>query len=198
MNLVIEQLTSQNPLMVVLTGISVVTGAVVMDRTLFWLWTAAKRKPIPPELLAGSARNTAPFLKQYLEKRSRHYTEQVLLSALQRPDDSQHQYQTITEQIDQMNAKLGMLDLAAKIAPLVGILGTVIGMALSFGGISKMVSASPAAISSGISVALKTTAYGLIISIAASVAAAVFRKFTNQATIKMGRIICEFAHHKTA
>jgi biopolymer transport protein ExbB len=83
-----------------------------------------------------------------------------------------------------------MLDLIAKIAPLVGILGTVIGMAVSFGGIGAIVTASPTAISNGISIALRTTAYGLIISIAASIASATFKRRVRRATLKMGRIIC--------
>jgi biopolymer transport protein ExbB len=85
-----------------------------------------------------------------------------------------------------------MLDLIAKIAPLVGILGTVIGMAVSFGGIGAIVTASPTAISSGISIALRTTAYGLIISIGASIVSAAFRRCIRRAALNMGRIICGF------
>jgi biopolymer transport protein ExbB/TolQ len=63
-------------------------------------------------------------------------------------------------------------------------------MAVSFGGIGAIVTASPAAISNGISIALRTTAYGLIISIAASIVSAVFRRCIRRATLNMGRIIC--------
>ena len=100
--------------------------------------------------------------------------------------------QTASEQVELMTLRLGILDVIAKMSPLVGILGTVIGMAVSFGGISEIVTASPAAISQGISLALQTTAWGLVISIVATTASAVFRKFTRTASLKMGRLICEY------
>ncbi len=108
---------------------------------------------------------------------------------IQSPSVSKEQIaQKVSELVDTMSSRLGMLDLIAKIAPLVGILGTVIGMAVSFGGIGAIVSASPAAISNGISIALRTTAYGLIISIAASIASATFRRCICRATLTMRRI----------
>jgi len=97
----------------------------------------------------------------------------------------------ISEKVDSMSSHIGMLDLAAKLGPLVGILGTVMGMSMSFAGAGGVIMTSPATISRGISIALQTTIYGLIISITASIACAVFRKFIRNAVLKMEGVICE-------
>jgi biopolymer transport protein ExbB len=176
--------------MLSLLALSVICLAVTLDRALFWLSSALRHRPIPPEIYDNSNPERKIVVAQLCSKRPKHYTREVLLTCLQ-PSVSKGQIaQTVSEQVDIMSSRLSMLDLIAKIAPLVGILGTVIGMAVSFGGIGAIVTASPTAISNGISIALRTTAYGLIISIAASIASATFKRRVRRATLKMGRIIC--------
>jgi len=180
--------------MLLLFGLSVITMSVVFDRTLFWVFSVGRYRPIPPAIYGSGESKRKLVMAQLKIKRHKHYTKELLLTCLQSSVNKEQIAQTVSEQVDIMSARLGMLDLIAKIAPLVGILGTVIGMAVSFGGISALVAASPAAISNGISMALRTTAYGLIISIVASTASATFRKFIRRAVLKMGRIICEIQH----
>ena len=190
MQTVINYILDQNPLLLSLFALSVICLAVTLDRTLFWLSSAFRHRPIPPEIYDNNTPEREIVLAQLQSKRPRHYTREVLLTCLQPSVCTDQIAQTVSEQVDIMSSRLGMLDLIAKIAPLVGILGTVIGMAVSFGGIGAIVTASPAAISNGISIALRTTAYGLIISIAASIVSAVFRRCIHRATLNMGRIIC--------
>jgi len=58
------------------------------------------------------------------------------------------------------------LSLNAQIAPLLGLLGTVIGMIEAFQNISELSSqVAPSIIASGIWVAMLTTAFGLIVAI---------------------------------
>jgi len=191
---VLDLILGQNPLMLLLFGLSVITVAVVFDRTLFWVFSVVQYRPIPPAIYESDESKRKLVIAQLKMKNHKHYTKELLLTCLQPLVNKEQIAQAVSEQVDMMSSRLGMLDLIAKIAPLVGILGTVIGMAVSFGGISALVTASPAAISNGISVALRTTAYGLIISIAASIASATFRKFIRRAVLKMGRIICETQH----
>ena len=194
MQTVLDLILSQNPLMLLLFGLSVITLAVVFDRMLFWIFSVVRYRPIPPAIYESDESKRKLVLAQLKMKRHKHYTKELLFTCLRPTVNKEQIAQTVSEQVDIMSSRLGMLDLIAKIAPLVGILGTVIGMAVSFGGISALVTASPAAISNGISMALRTTAYGLIISIAASIASATFRKFIRRAVLKMGRIICEIQH----
>ena len=194
MQTVLDLILGQNPLMLLLFGLSVITVAVVFDRALFWVFSVVRYRPIPPAIYESDESKRKLVIAQLKMKNHKHYTKELLLTCLQPLVNKEQIAQAVSEQVDMMSSRLGMLDLIAKIAPLVGILGTVIGMAVSFGGISALVTASPAAISNGISVALRTTAYGLIISIAASIASATFRKFIRRAVLKMGRIICETQH----
>ena len=70
-----------------------------------------------------------------------------------------------------------LADLAA-IAPLVGLLGTVLGMFRAFGGIAADVSAGakPVVLAQGVSQAIVTTIFGLAVAIPCLVAYAFFRR----------------------
>ena len=66
----------------------------------------------------------------------------------------------------------------AEIAPLVGLLGTVLGMFQAFGGIASDVSAGakPMVLAQGVSQAIVTTIFGLAVAIPALIAYAFFRR----------------------
>ena len=68
-------------------------------------------------------------------------------------------------------------DIAA-IAPLVGLLGTVLGMFQAFGGIAADVSAGakPVVLAQGVSQALVTTIFGLVVAIPSLALHAIFRR----------------------
>jgi len=70
-----------------------------------------------------------------------------------------------------------LADIAA-IAPLVGLLGTVLGMFQAFGGIASDVSvgAKPMVLAQGVSQAIVTTIFGLVVAIPALLAYAFFRR----------------------
>ena len=70
-----------------------------------------------------------------------------------------------------------LADIAA-IAPLVGLLGTVLGMFQAFGGIASDVSAGakPVVLAQGVSQAIVTTIFGLVVAIPALAAYAFFRR----------------------
>lgn len=68
---------------------------------------------------------------------------------------------------DRMMSSVDWLADIAAIAPLVGLLGTVLGMFQAFGGIANDVAANakPVVLAAGVSQAIITTVFGLIISI---------------------------------
>ena len=79
---------------------------------------------------------------------------------------------------DAMMASVDWLADIAAIAPLVGLLGTVLGMFQAFGGIASDVSAGakPVVLAQGVSQAIVTTIFGLIVAIPSLAAYAVFRR----------------------
>jgi len=70
-----------------------------------------------------------------------------------------------------------LADIAA-IAPLVGLLGTVLGMFQAFGGIATDVAAGakPVVLAQGVSQAIVTTIFGLVVAIPSLIAHAFFRR----------------------
>ncbi len=69
-----------------------------------------------------------------------------------------------------LTRRLGILETVAAVSPLLGLLGTVLGMIRVFATISNAGLGSPEVLSTGISEAMITTAAGLIIGIPALVA----------------------------
>lgn len=71
----------------------------------------------------------------------------------------------IARKIKKLECGLNTIKIIASIAPLLGLLGTVIGVLDSFDSITKNGLGDPAIFSNGISVALITTVAGLIVAI---------------------------------
>ena len=82
------------------------------------------------------------------------------------PELLEHQLdKAILEETPRLNRALPMLKLLAAIAPLMGLLGTVVGMILTFQAISLYGAGDPKLMAGGISQALVTTVLGLITAI---------------------------------
>ena len=79
---------------------------------------------------------------------------------------------------ERMMASVDWLADIAAIAPLVGLLGTVLGMFTAFGGIASDVAAGakPVVLAQGVSQAIVTTIFGLAVAIPCLVAHAFFRR----------------------
>ena len=79
---------------------------------------------------------------------------------------------------DRMMASVEWLADIAAIAPLVGLLGTVLGMFQAFGGIASDVAASakPVVLAQGVSQAIVTTIFGLVVAIPSLLMYALMRR----------------------
>jgi|TARA_B110000438_G_C15806720_1_gene647736 biopolymer transport protein ExbB len=84
-----------------------------------------------------------------------------------------------------LERNLSMLSTIASISPLLGLLGTVVGMITVFGNINVNGPANSDLLAAGISEALITTAFGLIIA----VPAIVFYRFFEQKTMTLMSIL---------
>ena len=67
--------------------------------------------------------------------------------------------------VDYLGRLLNALGTIGALAPLMGLLGTILGMIRAFDAIARAGAGDPAAVASGISEALITTATGLIVAI---------------------------------
>ena len=73
----------------------------------------------------------------------------------------------------------------ASVAPLMGLLGTVIGMIEIFGVSASSLGADPAALARGISIALYNTAFGLVVAIPALIFWRFFRSRVDESLLRM-------------
>lgn len=93
-------------------------------------------------------------------------------------------------EVASMGRGIRMLELIGMIAPLLGLLGTVLGMIQSFRSLELAQGAANASIlAGGIWQALLTTAAGLIVAIPAVVGAAILQSRTEAGTREMERVI---------
>lgn len=72
---------------------------------------------------------------------------------------------SLDKYLNELESGLNTVKIIASISPLLGLLGTVIGVLNSFDSISKLGLGDPTVFSTGISIALITTVAGLIVSI---------------------------------
>ena len=136
------------------------------------LWVAHKESEELLETIEDMGRAGRLSEAKELARNTRGPVAAILLSGLRRVEE-QHTEADISAAIDTTgNIELdflerGLVVLAtiANVAPMLGFLGTVIGMILAFGSIEQAGQVEPALVAGGIKVALITTAAGLAIAV---------------------------------
>ena len=73
-----------------------------------------------------------------------------------------------------LEKRVGILSIIAFIAPLLGLLGTVVGIIQAFSAMASAGGADPTAMLSGIAIALLTTAIGILIAVPAAITFGLF------------------------
>jgi biopolymer transport protein ExbB len=94
------------------------------------------------------------------------------------------------EEALKLHTKVGWLSFIAAVSPMLGLLGTVTGMIQAFKVIAATKGqADPSQLSSGISGALVTTMFGLIVALPVTFAFTLFRNKVVKMTIEIGAIV---------
>lgn len=91
-----------------------------------------------------------------------------------------------------LERNLTMLGTIATISPLLGLLGTVVGMITAFTGLTETTGANPDLLASGISQALITTAFGLFIAVPGLVLHKYFEQKVNYLLINLQKEVSDF------
>ena len=87
---------------------------------------------------------------------------------------------------------LSVLGTVATISPLLGLLGTVVGMITAFTGLTENIGANPDLLAAGISQALITTAFGLFIAVPGLVLHKYFEQKVNYLLINLQKEVSGF------
>jgi len=150
-----------------LLACSLISVTVILERILFWI----REKREADDSLVNEVLELGR-LRKYDEIKTRtegvaDYVVKVLVCGLVHKEYSLSKAMEMAamEEINRMKRYLPVLDTLITAAPLLGILGTVIGIIHSFDMLGRAGIQDPQAVTSGIAQALVTTAAGLLIAI---------------------------------
>lgn len=161
--------------------------AIVFER----VWFLRSTQIAPKGLIQDVVKNLAPFKDpQNLARLNGHsllgsVAAEGLNAALSGHDHEPAMLEKAQEVQDRLEKHLDILSMIASAAPLMGLLGTVIGMIDIFA-TQGQTAQNPEALAAGISVALYNTAFGLIVAIPALVAYRLFKIRINGLMNHMG------------
>ena len=124
----------------ILIGLNVIGFTIMLWKFLQIMYARFTKEKVAQEIL------------QSMEQKGEKYEDKTFQNALDK-------------YVHQLESGLNTVKIIASIAPLLGLLGTVVGVLNSFDAISKAGLGDPSVFSTGISVALITTVAGLIVAI---------------------------------
>ncbi len=156
---------------------------VVIERFLFWYTLERKRnRKVMDDILALAEKGSWDEIKQLATGNEDHVIKVLVVGILHRRYDMGRAMEAEAEMLLQrMNRYMSILDTMITVAPLLGIIGTVLGIISSFKMLGSMGISDPKLVTSGIAQALITTATGLIISVVAVIPYNFFNSRINHA-----------------
>ena len=150
--------------------LSIITLACVIDRMFFWTDLNKKNKRLPKLILEKYKENSNNFL-DFLNKKTNNPYSKILINIFNMDFSNEKDFENGLEMnLINMNKEFNkygnIFNLTISISPLLGLLGTVLGLMNSFSFIDLgSVGTNTKEVTGGISEALVSTAYGLIIAI---------------------------------
>ena len=150
--------------------LSIITLACVIDRLFFWADLNKKNKRLPKLILEKYKENSNNFL-DFLNKKTNNPYSEILINIFNMDFSNEKDFENGLEMnLINMNKEFNkygyIFNLTIGIAPLLGLLGTILGLMDSFSFIDLgSVGTNAKEVTGGISEALVSTAYGLIIAI---------------------------------
>ncbi len=179
MTTLFELVAKGGPVMIPVVGLSIATVACGLDRLGFWIGVLRGEGRVAHDILEAS-RSDLDLATAIAEKHQNLPIARFLLAALRLNSPSPETLRLALEaagdkEFAQMRKGDKLLETVVAIAPLLGLLGTVTGLIITFmnlkiGGGGSAVDTSKAA--GGIAEALITTAGGMVVAI---IALAIFR-----------------------
>lgn len=150
-----------------LLACSVIAMTVVIERAIFWIQTDRTRNQALVDEVLELCRIGNWDMVRIKVAGSKDYLIRILISGILHREFSMTKAMESSgaDEIRNMRRYMGVLDTMITVAPLLGFLGTVTGIILSFESLGLTVVEHPETVAMGIAQALITTAAGLIIAI---------------------------------
>jgi len=185
------------PVVYVLLFVTSVVGLTfIVERGIALRW----RRVVPPEVEAAvescQAPEDVPMLRRVCEQHKSPISRLLLIAA-------EHLDWPKAEAVDAMQTRarheiarlergLVVLEIIVGIAPLLGLVGTILGMMTAFGHVGQAGQIDPAELAKGISLILRATLLGLLIAIPSLIFWSYYTKKVESAAIEMETLCYEF------
>ena len=155
------------PVMYPLLFCSILSLTVIIERAIFWIGVGMRKNQALLDEVLESCRKGDWENIRIKAKGSKNYVIRVLISGILHREYSlsKAMESAAADEITRMGRFMGVLDTMITVAPLLGILGTVLGIIESFSMLDSFGIENPQAVTGGIAQALITTATGLTIAI---------------------------------
>lgn len=184
-----ELVTAGGWLMLPIIACSIIAFAIIAER----LWTLRVKRVIPRQLVAqvwDQAKSRKLDKERLQDLRAGSPLGRILAAGLMNRNASREIMKEAIEDtgrhvVHELERYLNTLGTIATISPLLGLLGTVVGMIQVFSAITTQGVGNPSALAGGISQALITTAAGMSVAIPALMAYRYFRGKVNLLVIRM-------------
>ena len=189
-----EWFVKGGPVMWPILGCSVMALTAMLERAIFW-WGV--RRESSQECIRAVIERTERGDYEgalRLASASSDPTAQVLAAGLSQRDHGLRESLEAAagDSIEHMKRGLSVLDTVITLAPLLGILGTVLGIIESFDLLGQSGIQDPKAVTSGIAQALITTAAGLVVAISTLVPFNYFVGRVQRATKRLENVLTQF------
>jgi biopolymer transport protein ExbB len=175
------------PVMYPLLFCSLLSLTIIIERFIFWMREERNRdRKVLTRFMELIETNDLTGAKE-ITKDTRDFVIRVLVCGIVHREFSLRDalQMSADEEIGRMRKYLPILDTMITLAPLLGILGTVIGIIRSFNMLGAIGVENPGMITAGIGQALITTAFGLIIAIFALIPFNYFQSRVDTAVSEM-------------
>ncbi|MEH2434569.1 MAG: MotA/TolQ/ExbB proton channel family protein [Nostoc sp.] len=168
--------------MLPLLAFSVLAGALMIERAKFWIQIGKRQNRVVREVLNLYRLDNVVSAVDKLQKNLDLPIARIFLAGLQleRPTPEKFRLALKSEaqaEIPMLKRFQAVFDTIIGLAPLLGLLGTILGLIRSFAGlnIGDVGGTKTSAVTAGISEALVATASGLVVAIFVLLGASVFR-----------------------
>jgi biopolymer transport protein ExbB len=185
------------PVVYVLLFVTSVVGlAFIVERGLALRWRRVVPSAVEAAVASCQAPEDVPMLRRVCEQH-KSPTSRLLLLAAEHLDwpkaEALDAIQTRARQeMARLERGLVVLEIIVGIAPLLGLVGTILGMMTAFGNVGNAGQIDPAKLALGISLILRATLFGLLIAIPSLVFWSYYSKKVESIAVEMESLCDEF------
>jgi biopolymer transport protein ExbB len=174
--------------------------AFIIERGLALRWTRVLPPPIEAAVASCQTREAVPMLRRVCQQHDSPMGRLLVLAAdhLDWPkSESVDALQTrARHELARLERGLVVLEIIIGIAPLLGLVGTILGMISVFGDVGKAGLNDAAKLAQGISLILRATLFGLLIAIPALIFWSYYSKKVEGIAVEMETICDEFVRRQ--